>query len=247
MVQAEELKVIIDLLRDTRCIDLLKGQKIIEIDASASVAEGCQSLISHGISSAPVYNKELNEYSGMLDYRDIVDYVLTVFHKKRCHPVSEDEAIGISEIVNKATAGESVPTEAIVDLSRKNPFYSVMTHSTLEGVVEIFTSNLGIHRINVMNNEGRVTGILSKTDVVRFLLSKSSLFKNALGKKLNEIHLDHCPLVSIHSDATVLDAMERMSEYSVSSIPVINRDGQLVGNISMADVRVCIFFLITTY
>lgn len=59
-----------------------------------------------------------------------------------------------------------------LDLSRKNPFYSVMTHSSLEAVVEIFSSNLGIHRINVVNNQGRVEGLLSKTDVVRFLLSK---------------------------------------------------------------------------
>lgn len=53
----------------------------------------------------------------MLDYRDIVDYVLTVFHKKRLQPISEDEAIGISDIVHKATAGEAVPAEAIAGTS----------------------------------------------------------------------------------------------------------------------------------
>lgn len=50
----------------------------------------------------------------MLDYRDIVDYVLAVFHKKRLQPISEDEVIGINEIVHKATMGETVATEAIV-------------------------------------------------------------------------------------------------------------------------------------
>lgn len=50
----------------------------------------------------------------MLDYRDIVDYVLTVFHKKRLEPISEDEVIGIADIVHKAMAGEAVTTEAIV-------------------------------------------------------------------------------------------------------------------------------------
>lgn len=107
----------------------------------------------------------------MLDFRDIVDYVLTVFHKKRMEPITEDEAIGISDIVHRATAGEAIPTEAIVDLSRKNPFYSVMAHSSLQAVIEIFSSNLGIHRINVMDENGRVQGLLSKTDIVRFLLS----------------------------------------------------------------------------
>ena len=121
----------------------------------------------------------------MLDYRDIVDYVLTVFYKKKLQPISEDEVIGIHDIVHKASMGQTVAAEAIAgihhlklfvlitcrytDLSRKNPFYSVMTHSSLEAAVEIFSSNLGIHRINVVNNRGKVAGLLSKTDVARFL------------------------------------------------------------------------------
>jgi CBS domain-containing protein len=79
-------------------------------------------LISHGISSAPVYNSENNEYSGMLDFRDIVDYVLTVFRKKCLQPISEDEAIGISEIIHRATSGESIPAEAIVGTSHLSAF-----------------------------------------------------------------------------------------------------------------------------
>jgi hypothetical protein len=50
----------------------------------------------------------------MLDYRDIVDFVLTVFHKKRMEPITENESVGISDIVHRATAGETIPTEAIV-------------------------------------------------------------------------------------------------------------------------------------
>lgn len=56
----------------------------------------------------------------MLDYRDIVDFVLTVFHKKKMEPISEDEAIGISDIVHRATAGETIPTEAIVGKFRSS-------------------------------------------------------------------------------------------------------------------------------
>ena len=90
-----------------------------------------------------------------------------------------------------------------VDLSRKNPFYSVMVHSSLEAVVEIFASNLGIHRINVVNNEGRVQGLLSKTDVIRFLLAKREVFGEAEGKTLKEIGLGKGPVVSITSSRCV--------------------------------------------
>lgn len=39
------------------------------------------------------------------------------------------------------------------------------------------------------------------------------------------------------ADASVLDAMERMSEYAVSSIAVVDSSCCLLGNISMADIR----------
>lgn len=155
----------------------------------------------------------------MLDFRDIVDYVLTVFHKKRLTPISEEETIGISEIVQRATSGESIPTEAIVgihkpfpynwihviDLSRKNPFYSVMMHSSLEAAVDIFSSNLGIHRINVMNDQGRVAGLLSKTDLIRFLLSKIEVVGEAASKTLKEAGLGRGPVVTVSSIIIIID------------------------------------------
>ena len=49
----------------------------------------------------------------MLDFRDIVDYVLVVFQKKRLQPIVEDETIGIDDIVHKAAAGENIPIEAL--------------------------------------------------------------------------------------------------------------------------------------
>lgn len=39
-----------NIWRQTRCIDLLRGQKIIEIDAEASVAEGCEVRKGAGVS-----------------------------------------------------------------------------------------------------------------------------------------------------------------------------------------------------
>jgi hypothetical protein len=61
-----------------------------------------------------VYNRATEEYVGMLDYRDIVDYVLTVFHKKHLQPISEDEVVGFHEIVHKATMGAPVSAQLIV-------------------------------------------------------------------------------------------------------------------------------------
>ena len=49
----------------------------------------------------------------MLDYRDIVEYVLLVFQKKTLDPISEEESIEISEIVQKAQCGAKVSAQAV--------------------------------------------------------------------------------------------------------------------------------------
>ena len=68
----------------------------------------------------------------------------------------------------------------MIDLSKKNPFYSVMEESPLEVALSILGSVEGIHRINVMHSDGTVSGILSQTDVIRFIISKHDLFKDTL-------------------------------------------------------------------
>ena len=73
----------------------------------------------------------------------------------------------------------------MIDLSKKNPFYSVMEESPLEVAIDILGSVQGIHRINVMHSDGSVTGILSQTDILRFIASKRDLFKETLEQSVH--------------------------------------------------------------
>ncbi len=188
------------LLEGTRCMDLLKRQHgVIEVDAQATISEGCDVLVRNGISSAPVYDAALGSYVGMLDYRDIVDYVLVVFRKKTIEPILEDAAmtVNIVDIVERASVGDAVFADAIADLSRKNPFYSVMSHASLVAAIAIFAANVGIHRINVVSDAGRVIGLLSKTDVVRFLRNNMDVFGEEEHKSISAIGLGRGPVISI--------------------------------------------------
>lgn len=88
-----------------------------------------------------------------------------------------------------------------------------MAHSSLHSVIEIFSSNLGIHRINVMNDQGRVHGLLSKTDVVRFLLSKADIFGDAIKKTLKEIGIGMGPVVSVSGMIYTLSNPDTTSKF----------------------------------
>lgn len=74
----------------------------------------------------------------------------------------------------------------LVDLSHKNPFYSVMMESPLSAALDILATDNGVHRINVVDANGRVKGILSQTDIVKFLLSKAHLFPELMKSTVNK-------------------------------------------------------------
>lgn len=48
-------------------------------------------------------------------------------------------------------------------------------------------------------------------------------------------------LLFIEEDQTVEKAFEIMQKYNVHGVPVLNKEGILVGNISVSDMRVCSF------
>lgn len=120
----------------------------------------------------------------MLDYRDIVDYVLVVFKKKRLEAIPENEVWSISDIVERASLGEPISAQAVSDLSHKNPFYSVLLESTLMDVAKLFGESRGIHRVNVVDEAGRVQGIISQSDLGRHLFGRKAELKPFFDKSV---------------------------------------------------------------
>lgn len=158
---------------ETKCLDLLKGQKVIEISAEAPLARGCETLVANGISSAPVFSEKSQTYIGMLDYRDIVSFVLVAFHRRQLEKVDEMEEPRLNDLVKRVVTGNveggDVEARMVSDLSHRNPFYSVFEVSPLSVAIDILGKN-GVHRVNVVGDDGKVKGVLSQTDIVRFLI-----------------------------------------------------------------------------
>ena len=66
------------------------------------------------ISSAPVWCKTTKSYVGMLDFRDLVDFVLLVSQAKGLEPIVEGEHTDvISKIINSASSGTEVQAKDV--------------------------------------------------------------------------------------------------------------------------------------
>lgn len=49
--------------------------------------------------------------------------------------------------------------------------------------------------------------------------------------------MSRAPTATVSEDSSVLEAMQKMSDYGISSVAVIDSCNTLLGNISMADIR----------
>ena len=132
--------------------------------------------------------------------------------------------------------GEPVKVRLTTDLSRKNPFYAVLPESPLMAAIDVMRT--GIHRVNVVGQEGRVICVLSQSDILRHLTSDSHILT-----ALNTIHVKdlpdivHRPVIYIEEHEILLKAFKKMTDNGISSIAVVDAGRRLVGNISISDVR----------
>ncbi|RKO87996.1 hypothetical protein BDK51DRAFT_16879 [Blyttiomyces helicus] len=227
------------------------------LDSELTVKEGCMALADHKISSAPVYDRSSGSFIGMLDYGDLVTYVLAVLHKVHFDEVfTPDSDWEITDIVKRALPDkDGVPIKLLSNISHKDPLVSFLgTTSGLEAVRAFSRSKL--HRIVVLEEQeaGKpktFIGVLSMSTVVAYVASHFGKLSGKMVPKplwpKGEKTLEQLGLVSpekeliyITVDDTVLTALSKMHEHKISSVAIVNRGGEadeLYGSISMADIK----------
>jgi CBS-domain-containing membrane protein len=138
-------------------------------------------------------------------------------------------------------------TQQVVDLSKKNPLYSVPKNATLLHALEFFAK--GIHRVLIaedaqMNPKGETmfVGVISQSDAVRYLnavlkQTTNTELEEMKKKTLREVDIGTDSVVQIQSSQSVLQALQRMNEAKVSSIALLGERNEIQGTLSTTDVK----------
>ncbi|KAI9320293.1 hypothetical protein DFJ73DRAFT_878008 [Zopfochytrium polystomum] len=264
-----------DLLATTTCGDLVKHNTIISrdpsrpkvpicLDVELTVQEGCAALAQHRISSAPVYSPEAGGFIGMLDYKDLVAFVLEVFHKvpKETNQHNYDAEMEITDIVKRANVDKhSVPIRLVTNLSHRNPLIAVYSTSSAVAAIEQFVRHR-VHRLVVLERadqgspdpKSKFIGVLSQSAIAALVVeqfgrlhhgpnSKNDAAKEAWdvgNMTLAELGLVKGEVYSVVANDTVLDALYLMHEKGVTSVAVVDKSNgtpKLTGSISMTDIK----------
>lgn len=220
---------------------LIEPKKLIFIPASASVEESFNTLVKHHLNSIPVETMPGDMNCLTFDYNDLNSYLLLVLNKI---------TIENKQIMEDCQNGKPVPVGEIVKLTPKNPFIKIGEDETLSTVMGILGS--GVHRVAITNNEmTKVKGILSQRRLIKYLWDNARKFQNLESLfnytlqdlKIGVLNSNAKPtfkqsrVISINGEEPLIMGLYKMFVERISSIAVVDNQYNLIGNISVTDVK----------
>ncbi len=134
------------------------------------------------------------------------------------------------------TKAKEIMTENVVFVKRDT--------SLLE-IAEIMASH-EISGLSVVDEESKVIGVISEKDflsrmgakssmefIARFLKNRGDIPVPILGQKAGDIMTS--PALTVNEDTSISEITNIFTEKNINRVPVINREGRIVGIISRAD------------
>lgn len=208
--------------------------RFVELDTS--IEDTTKLLIRSGAPNVVLVreSRKTKTAIGTFDFSDLNAYLLLVLGINQ----PDEEAVQIAE---KARGGEAIPLKDIQHHlgGHEEPAF-IPANATLSQAMEVLGG--GHHRV-VINKEGtsEAMGVLSQLRLVRFFWDNHQNF--AATEKLYQLNLKELQLgvkevLAINGDKPLADALKLMHSEGITSLPVLDSQRNVVGNISHVDVRV---------
>ena len=204
-------------------------RKVITLTDTMPVAEAWGTMLRHLLKALPVLNKN-GEVVGMLTDEDLLDRAGLEQHLSIAERL--DEHILQSEF----TALRKSPLK-VADVMT-SPAITVREDEAL-GVAAARMAEHGIKRLPVLNQSGKLVGVLSRVDVLQQVVSEEAKKRAAkapsgAAQTLGDIMIPEIP--TIQEEAPLADVIARFLEADTRRLIVIDMAGRPLGLISDADV-----------
>jgi len=206
----------------------MKHEEVLTVPADASVEQTLQLLHKNHLLSVPVVDKS-GAVLGLVDLMDIVSFVLSVSPDPLALKKEELQSL---EIAGRTMALEHIKN--VIDASGKDPYVPISNKNKASMAIPYFAK--GIHRLPVINDNGKLVGILAQSDIVRLLGENLHMGKlKVIGeRKVTDLGLGLEKPLTVKKSDTVLRALHGL-KHGVSALAVLESDGKLGGTFSVSD------------
>ncbi|KAF2738302.1 hypothetical protein EJ04DRAFT_486635 [Polyplosphaeria fusca] len=208
------------------------------VQNETSVEEATSLLVESGAPNVVLIREdsESRTATGTFDYSDLNAYLLLVVGL--AHPDDNDVA-SFDELAKKGREGKAVPLKDVKDLVKKEPLLALPTNADLTKAMEVFGS--GVHRLLVVEeNSTNVIGVLTQLRLVQFFWENRQSFPQVdqlYPQLVKDLNIGSHSVYAINGDKPLTDALELMNNEGVTSLPVLDAQNNVIGNISYVDVR----------
>ena len=96
------------------------------------------------------------------------------------------------------------------DASRRNPWCPVHFSVPLHSLMDMFGNDVNLHRVGIVNDAGDVTGIVTQSQVIRFLAEKVVSFSGVADKPISSWYTPSGKVVSVQLTDSTLKAFQTL-------------------------------------
>ncbi|EHY55811.1 cell separation during budding [Exophiala dermatitidis] len=207
------------------------------VDIDSAVETATKVLVDSGAPAILVRENDGSKVVGTFDYRDLNAYLLLVVGLIK--PDDDDKAEELERLAQQAREGKAMHLRDIKDLSKKEPLTFLSEESDLIKAVETFGK--GVHRVVVINETTKeTTGVLSQVRLIKFLWDYGRSFPvldQLYTQHLRDLKIGSKDVVAINGDRPLAEALILLWTEGVSSLPVVDHNYNVIGNISNFDVK----------
>jgi len=211
------------------------------VDSTSTVSETLDVLSSNKIWCAPIIDSSkksatwLDKYMGLVDMADVVSFALSKVE------VAKNKSKGFAALVKEAKEFSTHQVKDIFDSNGHNPFVPLALNSSMRDAMLLLGKH-HLYRIVVIDAEKQeLANIITQSAMVKVLADNMKSFGDIGKKTLTELGLAASKTIySVSLDNLAIDAFKLMIEKKIGAVPVLGVNGQLVGNISVRDIRTAV-------
>jgi len=208
----------------------VKGKpQLIVVDSSKTVGEVLMILVENVILSVPVVEREDHsvKFIGFVDVLDILGLVVKV---------TEQEKSNLHEFFSNPFFEKPIRQAMDPTLSEWTPVQE--TTNLLDILISFLHSKiLRPHRLPVVSIDGRVSGVISQSDMVKMANENMHLLGNKVNATVEDLRIVHA-VIAVRHTAKTIDALSILFENRVHGVAVVEHlTNKLMANLSASDLR----------
>jgi len=213
----------------------VKGKEIVIVEASDPIPHILNTLVKNNILCAPVYDKSVEKFIGLVDMLDLVTFIVETVD------CVESLSSDYVKFLQKDDLFKRNSAKDIADLSKRNRMCPLPLGSSLFEAIETMVRN-SVQRIPIMevNQKGdflKIHSILTESNVISFLAKNSCNLDLWVNKPIKELGFHSKKVISIDVNRPAIEAFRLMVKFRISGLPVLDHEGKVLANISARDLR----------